>query len=353
MPALQKILSSFDQSIDKVPFKWLQAPINEDGVALSRTVYLMTLLRKLTGSTPLNEMSIEKARKRIYGDLVPIQTKFPVMSAENLTLPLPGRDINARHYQPKGEHTIPGLLIFFHGGGYVTGNIDTHDDVCRLLCQSSCLQVLSIDYRRPPEHPFPEPLNDALDSIRWAQDNASRFGISPRAIAVGGDSAGGNFAAVASLKTNFAQPLLAQLLLYPGVDWKTPYPSRTRYSRGLFLSSEESKWFYKNYLGIEEMETCQPDVSPMLGKTSKSTPPAIVVTAGFDVLRDEGKAYAEKLLLEGVETEYLCYSSQAHAFANLAAVCRESRQAVEEIGGKFGEMCQRSLECDKTAAVLS
>lgn len=339
----QKVLSGVDRVVRQLPESWIKSPVSDEGVALSPTLNVILKLRKLKGNAELYKLSPKEARKLIRQDLTSIQAGFAVGAVRDIELTLGDCCIGARHYKPKRGDIIPALLVFFHGGGYVTGNLDTHDDVCRLLCSEMGMQVLSVDYRRPPEHPFPKPLDDALSAVRWAQENADKFGVNPKHIAVGGDSAGGNMATVCCQDESLDHPVLAQLLLYPGTDRKTFRSSQSLFSKGYFLDMADSTWFYQNYIGICETEANNPKVSPMLGGLKKDTAPAVVVTAGFDVLRDEGEAYAEKLKGKGIATEYLHYPQLVHAFANLVAVHYESKVAVQEIAFSFATICKERI----------
>ena len=337
MRIMQYSLHLIDKLVRKLPKWWLNPPVNDDGIPLSSGLYVMTKLRKLTGATQLDKMSVKKARKKINFDLTSVLGKFPVAESNNIVIDLKGRELNARHYRPTNSKRSA-LMVYFHGGGWVTGNLNTHDDVCRLLCEKIGIQILSVDYRQPPEYRFPDPLDDAIDSVKWAQRNASRFGISPSSIAVGGDSAGGNFAAVVAQDTDLEYPLLGQLLLYPCVDRSVDWPSRTKYTKGLFLSAEESEWFYNHYLGGEGKELNNPLVAPIKGSVSASTAPALVVTAGFDILSDEGSAYAKWLQQNGVTVRHKYFANLVHAFLNLAAVNEDCYDAALITAYAFGEL---------------
>ena len=349
MPIMQSSLKMMDKLAQKIPQTWWQLPQTEDGIPLSPGLYMMTKLRKLSGAPQLDKMTPEKARKRIQFDLTSVQRGFAVGESRRISMRLQGRTLNAQHYTPASANALPVLMVFFHGGGWVTGNLKTHDDVCRLICESAGIQILSVDYRQPPEYVFPEPLNDAIDAVKWAQENAHIFSVSPHAIAVGGDSAGGNFAAVIAQDTSLPTPLLGQLLLYPCINREVDWPSRERYSKGLFLSAEESQWFYHHYLGGPDKEIGNPRVSPILGQVSAATAPALVVTAGFDILRDEGHAYAEWLAEHQVETRNLCFSSLVHAFANLAAINQDCHDAVIEFSQSFRLLLAENLAAHQQA----
>jgi acetyl esterase len=239
---------------------------------------------------------------------------------------------------------LPALLLFFHGGGFVLGDLDTHDDVCRFLCTESGMQVLSVDYRLAPEHPFPAPVEDALAVLRWARTQAAAFGIDAAAIAVGGDSAGGNLAAVAAqLLAAEGMPLLGQLLVYPATDRTTVRDSHRRFGQGFFLSHEDREWFYHHYLAGNAALGADPRVSPLLNAAPGRLAPALVVTGGFDMLRDEGEAYAAHLEAHGTTTELMRIGHVGHGFLNLAAIHRDSEQAARRVARAWWALCNRAL----------
>ncbi len=229
------------------------------------------------------------------------------------------RDIDAagvpcRLYRPANSQVVTGLTVFFHGGGWVMGSIDGHDDVCRSMCVRSGHSVLSVGYRLAPEHPYPAALTDALDVTRWACEHAGDLGIDRARIAVGGDSAGGNIAAVVAQLTPV--PLRFQLLIYPVTDARAGHPSYAENHDGPFLTAPAMQWFIDHYLSGDQGCPDDPMVSPLLASDDAlaATPPAMVITAEFDPLRDEGVAYADKLADAGVPTSHQMYSGQIHAF---------------------------------------
>ncbi|MDX2381607.1 MAG: alpha/beta hydrolase, partial [Acidimicrobiia bacterium] len=233
--------------------------------------------------------------------------------------------IDARLYRPVDGTT--GLLVWFHGGGWVIGDIDSTEDVCRSLANRSGHCVLSIEYRLAPEHPFPAPLMDCLEATRWAHDHAGELDIDPARMAVGGDSAGGNLAAVVA---NIAPvPLVHQLLVYPVTDSRMGSDSYTDNAEGYFLTAAAMRWFTGHYLSGTQGSIDDPRVSPLLtsAETLRQCPPATVLTAGFDPLRDEGTAYATRLADEGVPVGHVQFADQMHGFFTQIALIADARSA--------------------------
>ena len=243
--------------------------------------------------------------------------------------------LRARHYAPS-EPGGPGpLLVFFHGGGFVFGDLDTHDGVCRLLCRHAGAHILAVDYRLAPEDPFPAAVEDARAALRWAFANASQLDADPQRIGVGGDSAGGNLAAVVSqLAARDDGPALAlQLLIYPAMDSTGRHRSRELFGEGFFLTSAHIDWFEAHYLGAAGAQGSDPRVSPLLAEDFSGLPPALVVTAAFDPLRDEGEAYVEALHAAGTPARLRRFPGLIHGFASAAGLSRMCRDAVVEIAG--------------------
>ena len=243
-----------------------------------------------------------------------------------------GGEIRFRRYRPMGTAASPlPTLIYYHGGGFVIGNIETHDSTCRRLANKSRCQVISIDYRLAPEHPFPAPTDDGLAAFRHIRDNASSFGVDAARIAVGGDSAGGNIAAVvcqACRDAGEAGPAF-QMLIYPATDASRDSASRRQFAEGYFLTRELMDWFYEAY-APEEADRTDLRLSPLLAKDFAGLPPAFVLTAGFDPLRDEGRAYADRLIEAGVKTTYVNYPGTIHGFFSLTRFLKQGFKANDE-----------------------
>lgn len=237
--------------------------------------------------------------------------------------------VPARLYRPNNRTDI-GLLVFYHGGGWVLGSINTHDDVCRKLAQSMGHAVLSVDYRLAPEFAFPEPLNDCVVALRWAHAHASELGIDASRIAVGGDSAGGNLAAaVANLQP---VPLKFQMLIYPVTDATRSSQSYIDNGEGFRLTAAGMKWFCDHYLSGAIGSPTDPRVSPLFADavTLASAPPAIVITAEYDPLRDEGEQYAQRLLEAGVPCSLTRYYGQVHGFFSMSQFVDDGAAAINQ-----------------------
>jgi len=237
--------------------------------------------------------------------------------------------VPARLYRPNDRKDL-GLLVFYHGGGWVCGSINTHDDVCRKLAQSMGHAVLSVDYRLAPEFAFPEPLNDCIVALRWAYAHASELGIDASRIAVGGDSAGGNLAAaVANLQP---VPLKFQMLIYPVTDATRSSQSYQDNATGYRLTANGMKWFCDHYLSGSIGSPTDPRVSPLFADavTLASAPPAIVITAEFDPLRDEGEQYAHRLLEAGVACSLTRYYGQIHGFFSMSHFVDDGAAAITQ-----------------------
>jgi acetyl esterase len=238
--------------------------------------------------------------------------------------------LRARVYVPKSAPAAdaPGL-VFFHGGGWVVGSIESHDSLCRALASLAGVVVVSVEYRLAPEHPFPAPPRDAIAATRWVLGNAALLGIDAHRVAVGGDSAGGNLAAVVAqaLRADARRPAF-QLLVYPATDMTRALPSQAMFREGFFLSRAASDWYLGHYLP-DPADATKPLASPLFAADLSRLPPALVLTAGFDPLRDEGRAYAEKMRSAGVEVEHVCTPGQMHGFVSLGGALRDGARAVE------------------------
>jgi acetyl esterase len=244
------------------------------------------------------------------------------------------REVNAdgvagRLYRPNDRKDL-GLLVFYHGGGWVLGSMNTHDDVCRKLALAMGHAVLSVDYRLAPEFAFPEPLNDCIVALRWAHANAAELGIDATRIAVGGDSAGGNLAAVvANLQP---VPLKFQMLIYPVTDATRSSQSYKDNGEGYRLTAAGMKWFCDHYLSGSIGTPTDPRVSPLFADatTLTSAPPAIVITAEYDPLRDEGEQYAHRLIEAGVACSLTRYYGQVHGFFSMSQYVDDGASAITQ-----------------------
>jgi acetyl esterase len=239
--------------------------------------------------------------------------------------------IAVRQYRPLGtaaDERLP-ALVYLHGGGAVIGDIETHDVLCRSLSNQAMCAVLSVDYRLAPENPFPAAYDDTVAAFEWVVAQAQALGIDSSRIAIGGDSAGGNLAAAAciGLRGRAAQPVF-QLLIYPATDMRATAPSHSSNGQGYLLTSDAIAWF-RNHYAPQPAHYLDWRASPLLSASHAQLPPALVITAGFDPLRDEGLQYADALSAAGVATEYICFERQIHGFITMGRVLSEANTAVE------------------------
>ncbi|QAU34555.1 alpha/beta hydrolase [Janthinobacterium sp. 17J80-10] len=250
---------------------------------------------------------------------------------ENLLAEGPAGTIPVRHYRPLpalAGTSLP-VLVFFHGGGFTLGDIDTHDVLCRQLCDQAGIAVVSVDYRLGPEHKFPAAHVDCFAALQWVVAQADRLGINPARIAVGGDSAGGNIAAACALMArDSGGPSLAfQLLIYPATDFRCIAPSHKRNGEDYLLTSTLIEYFCACYLN-SPADRLDWRLSPVLAASHAKLPPALILTAGYDPLVDEGREYAERLQLAGVQSEHVCYEGQLHGFITMGRFIAQANEAV-------------------------
>ncbi len=284
-----------------------------------------------SGAPPIHTLSVEAARNLALQD-IPQLSEGPeaVKQVENREIPGPAGSIPIRIYTPEGEGPLP-LLVYFHGGGWVVCNLETHDALCRRLANEGSCIVVSVDYRLAPEHKFPAAVEDCYAATQWVANNASALNGDPTRIAVGGDSAGGNLAAVVTLlaRDQGGPSLLFQLLIYPVTDYHTPgTPSYQENAEGYYLTREDMFWFWDLYLN-NEAEARHPHASPLLAESLQGLPPALVITAEYDVLRDEGERYAQRLQGAGVPVVLKRYDSMIHGFFDIGPF-ESGPQAIKE-----------------------
>jgi acetyl esterase len=306
--------------------------ITIDGNTLDVTLQLLLAGQKALGLDGLvADDDVAAARAQLELLSASYARRIPVSQVHDLTVNGAAGSLPARHYRP-AESGAP-LLVFFHGGGHAIGSLDTHDDLCREICRSGAVHVLSVDYRLAPEHKAPAGADDAYAAYLWAREHAAELGADPGRVAVGGDSAGGNLAAVVSLRARAAAvpaPAL-QLLLYPVVDHGAQTRSRTLFADGFFLTRHDMDWFTGHFLDGAAVDGNDPDVSPLLAADHSGLAPALIATAGFDPLRDEGRQYAEALRAAGTPVDYREYGSVVHAFANFFPLGGASAAATADV----------------------
>jgi acetyl esterase len=284
---------------------------------------------------PLYTMTLADARA---ADLAEIRAgggePEPVHEVADITIPGPGGDLPVRLYRPAGRRPLPALLYFF-GGGWVLGTIDTADGVSRSLANSSGALVIVAGYRLAPEHPFPAAVDDCYATLRWVAGHADEIGADPARLAVGGDSAGGNLAAAAALLARDDGIALAgQLLIYPNTDQLADDESMRAADDPFLFNRHSVNWYRQHYLtGPGDAEN--PLASPLRAKTLTGLAPALVITAGNDPLRDQGEAYARRLADEGVDVEACCYPGMAHGFFTMTGTVAASRAAVAQAASRL------------------
>lgn len=297
------------------------------------------LAAQARGAPPMQTLSPEEARAANDAGIALVTgVAEPGVRIETLVIDGPGGPIPARVYRPEVQDPVAPLMVYAHMGGGVIGDLETCHVFCSILAKCARAPVLSVDYRLAPEHRFPAGLEDVLAAYRWARDNTERFGAPLGQVAIGGDSMGGGFAAAVcqALKTaGEPQPAL-QLLIYPWVDLACESASMTIYADAYPLSRALLEWFAGHYLGPED-NPADPRLSPLAQTDLKGLAPAIVVTAGFDPLVDQGEAYARKLKAAGVPVVYRCYDSLSHAFTAFTGAVSCADVACREIAGLVRE----------------
>ncbi|MCV7125979.1 alpha/beta hydrolase [Mycolicibacterium vanbaalenii] len=306
--------------------------ITIDGNTLDTTLHLMLAGQQLLGLDGLvADDDFVAARTQLELLAASFKQRIPIAGVTDLTVSGAEGPVKARHYRTD-EPGAP-LLVFYHGGGHVIGSIDSHDDLCREICRSGGVHVLSVDYRLAPEHPAPAAVEDSYAAYLWACEHAAELGADPQRVAVGGVSAGGNLAALVTLRARdekAPRPAL-QLLLYPVTHYDAETRSRTLFARGFFLTQHDIDWFRARYLGGAQLEGSDPRVSPLLAEDHSGLSPALVVTAGFDPLRDEGRHYADALRAAGTPVDYREYGSLVHGFANFFPLGGASATATGDV----------------------
>jgi acetyl esterase len=289
-----------------------------------------------SGRPPFETITPAEAREFYLQGRIANPEPPELKSVQPLAIPSPTGSIAARIYTPLKLRQTDGLapcLVFFHGGGWVIGDLDTHDVVCRKLADEGRLMVISVDYRRAPEHKFPAAVDDAIDATKWIAGNARQFGIDATRLMVGGDSAGGNLAAVVALAARDGNgPAIAgQVLVYPATDFAMSHPSHREPETSLLLTHTVIRWFRDHYLNsLADGEDWR--ASPARATTVAGLPPAYVLTAGADPLRDEGDEYAARLKQAGVAVTHQTFPGQFHGFFTMGKYLQQANVAAGEIG---------------------
>ncbi|WP_251330735.1 alpha/beta hydrolase [Haloplanus pelagicus] len=291
---------------------------------------------------PTHALSVAGARDALRDLLVSETPPDDDLTVRDLSIPGPGTDpetpLPIRTYSPPGEdHPV---LVYFHGGGWVRGDLDTHDGLCRLLAERVECTVVSVDYRRAPEHRFPAAVHDAYAATAWAAEHAGIVGGDPDRVAVGGDSAGGNLAAAVTLlaRERGGPDVAHQVLLYPATDHAFDTDSYAENAEGYLLSRASMRWYWNRYLG-DALDGANPYASPLQAPELGGLPSATVITAGYDPLRDEGAAYADRLRAAGVPVTHKNYPEMVHVFASFPDLDRavDARSLIAaDLGAAFG-----------------
>jgi acetyl esterase len=282
------------------------------------------------GVPPTHTLAPPEAR-RLYRERRAYVQPAPITMAEvrDSSASAPHGAIGLRLYRPATAAAAAPALVYYHGGGWVIGDLDTHDVLCRELAHRAGCVVVAVDYRLAPEHRFPAAVDDCLAAARWVHAQAATLGIDPSRIALGGDSAGGNLATVTSiaLRDNGGFLPRLQLLIYPGTDMRAIAPSHGSNGQGYMLTSDSISYYRGHYLP-DKADWTDWRASPLLQPELSGLPPAFVLTAGFDPLRDEGREYADRLSQAGVPTQYVCFERQIHGFITMGRAIDEANTAV-------------------------
>lgn len=289
---------------------------------------------------PIHQMEPAMARQAMVMMAQMMGPKdVPIGKVENLTMPGEAGEIALRLYTPvaAGSEALP-ALIFFHGGGWVIGDLETHDGFCRILANEAGVKVIAVDYRLAPEHKFPAAVNDAVAAVKWVEINAATLGVDANRMAVGGDSAGGGLSAVTAqtAKANGGPHLAFQLLMFPVTQLGEETASLRACAEGYFLERAGMEWFQSHYLP-EDADRNDPRISPLRAPDVSGLPPAYVMLAGFDPLHDEGLDYAEKLRMAGVPVTVADYPDMVHDFIMMHAVVPHAQEALKAAAAALKE----------------
>jgi acetyl esterase len=318
-----------------------------DGAALEPEIGAALRLLSLVPGSSFEELPVSQARAQIEREAAVFGGRpVPMHEVRELCVPTDAGGIGARLYRAD-ERDADRLLVYFHGGGWVLGSLDSADSVCRFLARYAGVSVLSVDYRLAPEHPFPAAPDDAVAAFHFAVAQASAWGHDPDQIAVGGDSAGGNLAAVLcqDLRGSSEQQPAFQLLFFPVTDLSTKHRSYAQFADGFFLTETQMDWYRHHYLG--DRAATDPRVSPLLAADLTGLPPAYVAVSGFDVLRDEGEAYARRMAQAGVRVGLRRHDGLVHAFVNATGVATSARTAMLQACGALRAGVGAGTACPK------
>jgi len=321
-----------------------EPPLVADGQTFDPHAQLLRTFTNRRRRYGLIQPSVEEGRKRYRRETHNFRGPVTRVGAvRDLEIPGPAGPLRARHYATRSRDGRD-LLVYLHGGGFTMGDLETHDEPCRILCHHADVHVLAIDYRLAPENPFPAGLEDARAALAWAQANAASLCADPKRVAIGGDSAGANLATVAArMAVGERMPPLAQLLIYPPTDFAGTYRSRELFGDGHSLRMSDSLDFAHCYLLGAGVQLADPRVSPLRATDLAGAPPALVITAGFDLLRDEGEAYAAALVDAGNGGSARRIPGLPHGFIHMTGVCRAAREAMRTIAEDWRTLIDRQI----------
>ena len=308
------------------------APVEIDGQRLDPEIGIALRLLGEDASTDYYELTVAEVRERIEREARLFRgRRLPLREVRQVSIAGPAGALAGRLYAADSAPPAAPLVIYFHGGGWVVGSLESHDQTCRFLARESGARVLSVDYRLAPEHPHPAAVKDAVAALRWARANAAALGADPERIALAGDSAGGNLAAVAALETADAgEGAAMQALIYPVCDLSRKSRSYRLFREGFFLTERQMDWYRDHYLA-EPAQAREPRVSPLLRSDLAGAPPTYLAAAGFDPLRDEALAFAGRLHEDGVAVELRLHRGLVHGFANAVGAGRAAPAAMAEV----------------------
>jgi acetyl esterase len=307
-----------------------RARVTIDGQRLDPQIAAILAMNDLVGPPPIERGDPASARLLMARGFAPFgEPPRPMAAVRDLAIDGPHGHFPARLYRPRQAQGRGPAVIYVHGGGGMVGSVDVYDAVCRLIADDTGMVVISVEYRLSPEHPFPAGFEDTLAAYCWVREHAATIDVDPARLAVAGDSMGGNFAASLCQHTrdhDLPMPAL-QVLLYPGLDATLSSPSQQTFAHGYFLTASTVRWFLAHYLADHD-HRWDVRASPLFAARLHGLPPALVITAGHDPLRDDGRLYAERLERAGVAVRYRCEAGLIHGYVSLTGVVAEARRAV-------------------------
>ena len=336
-----------------LPPRWTRLlagpPRRMDGMTLSPQTQLLLRLQRLARERPAETLPIEQGRRAIVRQATMVGGRQPIGEVVDTVVEGAEGPLGARLYVPRGAEAVSPLLVFFHGGGMIYGDLDSHDPMCRFLAETAGVRVLAVDYRLAPEATFPAAVDDAWAAFEHVAGHPEEYGADPARLAVGGDSAGACLSAVTAIRAAEAGlPLAFQLLIYPVTDIGGGTRSRELFGRELLLTTEFMELATTSYLA--DGDPRDPRASVMYADLPSGLAPAFVATAGFDPLRDEGEAYARRLAEAGVPVRHKRYGGEIHGFANMVGFPGTARQAMTELADAMGEALGAALAHSGRAA---